>query len=70
MYFGFFQNFDNVLGISQKNTKNYSFIAQFFFSELFNNHITTYQKKKLGDLNFSFFFFLILKIPENNQLFH
>jgi uncharacterized membrane protein len=50
MYFEFFQNFDKDLGIAQKNTKNYSFIAPFFFSELVQ-HI-----KKLGDHNFSFFF--------------
>jgi hypothetical protein len=34
MYFGFFQNFDEVFGIAQKNTKNLSFIARLSFSEL------------------------------------
>jgi hypothetical protein len=44
MYFGFFQNFDQVFGIAQKSSWSCSFIAQIFFSELFNNHATTYQK--------------------------
>jgi hypothetical protein len=35
MYFGFFQNFDKVFGIAQKNTK--SFIAQFFLQQHIKN---------------------------------
>jgi hypothetical protein len=55
MYYGFFQNFDKVFGIAQKNTKSLSLFAQFFFSELFNNHTITYQK--LEHRYFLFFFF-------------
>jgi hypothetical protein len=56
MYFGFFQNFDKVFEIAQKNTSSLGFIAQFFFSELFNNH--TYQKFRIS---LFFVFFLNLK---------